>query len=207
MKKSLIIALVLALCLPTLAQEKTQQETQDFCKHEISMGYGFQPVSSSSFDMESHGYVRHQFDNVGAIYGAYTYYLNQHVGLGGTYCFDPREITYTYHHYNSNPLVSDLNESCHSVMGHVKLNCINKKHFMLYTKFDAGICFWGYKLTEYQPELFGVEIPDQHCCFAWQAAAGIEIGNERIAGVLQCGIGMEGNYSIGIRYKFNNKAK
>jgi hypothetical protein len=206
MKKSIIIALVLALCLPALAQEKTQQEAQDFCKHEVSVGYGFHPLSSVSFDLESLGY-RYQLDKVGAFYGAYTYYFNEYIGLGGTYCFDPRKITYTYHHYNSNPLVANLNESCHSFMGHMKLNCINKQHFVLYFKFDAGVCFWDYHLTEFQPELFAVELPDQHCCFAWQAATGIEVGNERIAGFLQLGVGMEGNYSIGIRYKFKNRAQ
>ena len=207
MKKSIMIALVLALCVPALAQETTQEETQDFYKHEVSMGYGFHPISSGSFDLESFSHTRYQIDNVGAFYGAYTYYFNQHVGIGGTYCFDPREITYTYHHYNSNPLVANLNESCHSIMGHLKLNCINKKHFVLYFKFDAGACFWNYRLTEFQPELFVVELPDQHCCFAWQAACGIEVGNERIAGFLQEGVGMEGSINLGIRYKFNNKAK
>lgn len=203
MKKMIMIALALALCLPALAQKKDSEKAQDYHRHEVSVGYGFSPISGDSFDMESNSYVRSQLDKVGAFYGAYTYYFNKRVGVGGTYCFDPRKITYTYHHYNSNPLVANLDESCHSIMGHVKLNCINKKHFVLYCKFDAGTCFWNYRLTEFQPELFKVELPNQHCCFAWQVASGIEVGNERIAGFLQGGIGMEGNYSIGIRYKFN----
>ncbi|MBQ6101480.1 MAG: hypothetical protein IJL04_04215, partial [Bacteroidales bacterium] len=170
---------------------------------EISIGYGFHPVSGDYFGMDAMRF-NYWIDKVGAIYGSYTHFFNKVVGVGGTYCFDPRIIDYTYNGIvTNNPMVCTLNESCHSVMGHLKLNCINKKHFVLYTKFDAGICFWGYKLKEYQPEYFGVEFPDQHCCFAWQAAAGIEVGNERIAGFAQCGVGMEGSYSIGIRYKFN----
>ena len=203
MKKSIIIALVLALCLPALAQQE-----EDCCiSNEISIGYGFHPVSGDEFLPEGSAF-HHWIDKVGAFYGTYTHFFNNVVGVGGTYCFDPRIIDYSYTgSLTNNPLVCSLNESCHSVMGHLKLNCISKKHFVLYAKFDAGICFWDYKLTEYQPELFGVDLPTQHCCFAWQTAAGIEVGNERIAGFLQLGVGMEGNYSIGIRYKFKNRAQ
>ena len=204
MKKNIMIALALALYLPALAQ---QEEEQRCVSNEFSIGYGFHPVSGDDF-LPDGSIFRHWIDKVGAIYGTYTHFFNEVVGVGGTYCFDPRIIDYSYTGpLTNNPWVCSLNESCHSVMGHLKLNCINKKHFVLYTKFDAGVCFWGYKLTEYQPEYFGVELPDQHCCFAWQAALGIEAGNERIAGFLQCGVGMEGNLSIGIRYKLNNKAQ
>ena len=200
MKKHIMIALALALCLPALAQE---EEKERHVSDEISIGYGFHPVSGDYFGMDAMRF-NYWIDKVGAIYGSYTHFFNKVVGVGGTYCFDPRIIDYTYNGLvTNNPLICTLNESSHSVMGHVKLNCINKKHFVLYTKFDAGICFWGYKLKEFQPEYFAVELPDQHCCFAWQAAVGIEVGNERIAGFAQCGVGMEGSYSIGIRYKFN----
>lgn len=203
MKRNIMIILALALCLPAMAQ----QEKDPCISNEFSIGYGFHPVSGDEFLTEGSVFL-HRIDKVGAFYGTYTHFFNKVVGVGGTYCFDPRIIDYTYNGLvTNNPLVCTLNESCHSVMGHLKLNCINEKHFVLYTKFDAGICLWDYKLTEYQPELFGVEIPDQHCCFAWQAAAGIEVGNERIAGFVQCGVGMEGNYSIGIRYKLKNKVQ
>jgi hypothetical protein len=205
MKKNIMIALALALCLPALAQQG--QEEERCISNEFSIGYGFHPVSGDYFGMDAMQF-NYWIDKVGAFYGTYTHFFNKVVGVGGTYCFDPRIIDYTYiGSITNNPLVCTLNESCHSVMGHLKVNCINKKHFVLYTKFDAGICFWDYKLKEYHPELFGVELPEQHCCFAWQAAAGIEVGNERIAGFLQCGVGMEGNLSIGIRYKLNNKAQ
>lgn len=199
-KKLIILFLTVTLCLPTFAQ----QEAEDFCRHEISIGYGFHPVSGDSFYFGE--YASYDVDNIGAFYGAYTYFINKHVGVGGTYCFDPRMLTCSYYG-TSNPLVADLDESCHSLMGHVKFNCIFKKHFTCYSKFDAGICFWDYKLTEYQPELFEVVLPQKHCCFAWNIAAGVEAGNDRIAGFAQVSLGMEGTFSLGIRYKFNNKSK
>ena len=127
MKKSIIIALVLALYLPALAQQE-----EDRCiSNEISIGYGFHPVSGDEF-LPDGSMFRHWIDKVGAFYGTYTHFFNNVVGVGGTYCFEPRIIDYTYSGLiTNNPLVCSLNESCHSVMGHLKLNCINKRHFVL----------------------------------------------------------------------------
>jgi len=199
MKKSIVIILALALSMPIFAQEKEERSTNN----EFSIGYGFRPISSGYYGVGSPSHFTYWIDKVGAIYGTYTHYFNKVVGVGGTYCFDPREIDYYYHGVNTiNPLVCNLYESSHSIMGHVKINCVNKKHFVLYFKTDAGICLWDYKLKEHQPELFGVNLPQQHCCFAWQVASGIEVGNEHLAGIMQCGIGMEGILCLGIRYKF-----
>ena len=202
MKNILLIILALALCLPTWAQE---QDNERCVSNEIALSYGVHPVSGDDFQPNVPFYS-YYLDKVGAFSGSYTHFFNKVVGVGGTYCFDYREIDYRYHGTN-NPLVCNLYESCHSLMGHVKLNCINKKHFTLYVKADAGLCFWGYRLEEFQPDLFGVNLPTKHCCFAWQAAAGVEVGNDRIAGFLQWGVGMEGNYNLGIRYKFKNRAQ
>ena len=143
MKNILLITLAVALCLPTLAQE---QDYEPCVSNEIALSYGFHPVSGDDH-LPSVPFYSYYLDKVGAFSGSYTHFFNKVVGVGGTYCFDPRIIDYTYiGSITNNPLVCTLNESCHSVMGHLKLNCINKKHFVLYTKFDAGICFWDYKL-------------------------------------------------------------
>ena len=199
MRNILLTALALALCLTTLAQE---QDNKRHVSNEIAVSYGFRPVSGDD-NLLNVPFYSYYLDKVGAFSGSYTHFFNQVVGVGGTYCFDYREIDYRYSGINNNnPLVCNLYESCHSLMGHLKLNCINKKHFTLYAKADAGLCFWGYRLEEFQPDLFGVNLPTKHCCFAWQVAAGVEVGNDRIAGFLQWGVGMEGNYNLGIRYKF-----
>ena len=204
-KKLIILCLAAILCLPTFAQ----QEPENFCRHEISIGYGIHPVSGDESFFSGY-HFGHDIDQVGAFYGAYTYFFNQHFGIGGTYCYDPRVIQYWYQGYNTNGAQTQactLDESCHSLMSHVKINTVSKKVFTHYVKVDTGLCFWGYKLTEYHPEMFEVELPDQHCCFAWQVATGIEVGYGPVAGFLQCGVGMEGNFSLGIRYKFKNGTK
>ena len=65
-KKFIILSLALALCLPTLAQK--EEQTQDFRRHEISLGYGFLPVSSESFLPKV--YFPYWIDKVGAFSGA-----------------------------------------------------------------------------------------------------------------------------------------
>lgn len=192
MKKTILFTLLLSFWLPAVAQ------------HEVAIGYGFRPVTSNSYYFGT--YASYDLDNIGAFYGAYTYNFNKHFGIGGTYCFEPRMMNCWYYS-TQKYLIADLDESCHSIMGHVKLNTANRKHLNYYTKFDAGVCFWNYKLIEYHPELFQVMLPKKHCCFAWNIAVGMEAGNDRIAGFAQVGIGMEGVVNLGIRYKFNNKAK
>ena len=199
MKKSILIALVLAVCLPALAQE---QEKEPYVREEISVSYGFNPISGDDFLPDIYRFY-YYIDKVGAFSGCYTHFFNKHVGVGGTYCFDYREIDYRYHGANNyNPLVCNLYESCHSLMGHVKLNGIYMKHLTIYTKAAVGLCFWGYRLKEFQPDLFGVDLPQRHCRIAWQLASGVEFGNDRIAAFWQFGVGFEGNHSLGIRYKF-----
>ena len=207
MKKTILIVLISALCFSAWAQE--EEHNKRCVSNEIAIGYGFHPVSGDEF-LFSTGPFGHDIDKVGAFYGAYTHFFNQHFGVGGTYCYDPRKIQYWYQGLPTNGVETQvclLNESCHSLMGHVKINTVSKKCFTHYVKLDTGLCFWGYQLTEYHPELFTVECPDKHCCFAWQVATGIEVGYGPVAGFLQCGIGMEGNYSLGIRYKFKNSEK
>ena len=64
------------------------------------------------------------------------------------------------------------------------------KFLLLYGKFDAGICFWDYRLQEYHPENYEIRLPDQHCCFAWQFAFGIEAGIGHWGLFVQAGLGM-----------------
>ena len=47
MKKPIVIALALALCLPAMAQ----QEKECYISDEFSIGYGFHPVSGDEFDL------------------------------------------------------------------------------------------------------------------------------------------------------------
>ena len=200
MKKSIIVlTFLMALAIPVFSQLKT---VKDY-RHEISLGYGFHAVSGDDFNLDYPFY--REVDNIGAFFAAYTHFFDSIVGVGITYCYDPRIINYYDYPKPGTEVripICALDESCHSIMAHAKFNCYRYKFLLLYGKFDAGICFWDYRLQEYHPEDYGVSLPDQHCCFAWQYAFGIEANIGHWGLFAQTGIGMEGNTSLGINYKF-----
>jgi hypothetical protein len=186
---------MVAFAVPAFAQN----DSPDFSRHEISIGYGLAPITSTNSLVKV--VYKSNVDKVGALCGSYTYFFNKFVGVGATYCFDLRHINY-YDNASQPNMICSLGESSHSIMGHVKFNCLRKKHFVLYAKADAGLCFWDYQLKEYDTEHFYVGLPYQHYGLAWAAATGIEVGNSHIVGFAQCGIGMEGILNLGIRLKF-----
>ena len=191
-KRIILLGLVIAFALPTFAQSGTSRHA----KNEISIGYGFHPVSGDDF-LPKINYYR-ELDHVGAISAAYTRMIDTVVGVGITYCYDPRIVDC----YDLETHICSLDESCHSIMAHAKFNCFRYKFLLIYGKFDAGICFWDYRLQEYHPENYEVILPKGNCCFAWQYAFGVEANIGGFGLFAQQGLGMEGYVSFGIKYKF-----
>lgn len=203
MKNNIIfLILLMAFALPAFAQFDLTMDNQ----HEISLGYGFHAVSGDDFTLDYPFYF--EVDKIGAFYASYTHLFDSIVGVGITYCYDPRIINYYDYPGNGSDdrfTICNLDETSHAIMAHAKFNCYRYKFLLLYGKFDAGICFWDYRLKEFHPENYEIQLPDQHCCFAWNAAFGLEIGIRNFALFVQRGIGMEGTTSLGIIYKFKNK--
>lgn len=204
--KIILLSLAIAMAIPVFAQRDTVRSN----KNEFSIGYGFFPASS--FRHWGWLHIGYEMDRLGAFYATYTRRLTKVVGVGATYCFDPRQLTY----YDNGFPVCRLGESSHTLMGHLKINWLNTKHVVLYSKLAAGASFWGYRLDTdlleegdiYEIPYYEYEIilPDNHHCFAYQfTPIGIEVGNKRWAGFAQYGIGMEGCFSIGIRYGLKDK--
>lgn len=203
--KIILLSLAIALAIPVFAQRDTVRSN----KNEFSIGYGFFPASS----FRPWGWIHfgYDMDRLGAFYATYTRHLTKVVGVGATYCFDPRQLTY----FDNGFPICRLGESSHSLMGHLKTNWFNTKHVVLYSKLAIGVSFWDYWLdtdlfegTISQNPYYEYEIilPDSHCCFAYQfTPIGIEVGNKRWAGFAQFGIGMEGCFSIGVRYGLKDK--
>ena len=199
MKNKLIVfGLLFLIALPALAQiEEIPNQ-----RHEISIGYGHQPVTEYQWRWSSSWYYHQTTDKVGAFIGTYTYRINSEMGIGFTYCYDPRRLGYYTDKEHQNA-VCELDESSHTVMLHVKSNWLNYKWFSLYSKGAIGAAFWNYKLFEYHTDMYEIKLPEQTSCFAYQLVPiGIEVGNERLAGFFQCGLGMEGLLSAGIRFRY-----
>ena len=202
--KLIILGLLVALSVPALAQLDTVRSN----KNEFSIGYGLMPVSSFGFSPWSHYYPTE--DYVGAIYATYTCRLTKVIGIGATYCFDPRIFNYYENPKTKEGPIARLGESSHTFMFHLKVNWLNTKYVNLYSKVGQGFMVWGYNLKEYQPDLFEINMPSNKIIdrinYAYQLVPiGIEVGTKRCAGFLQVGFGMEGMLSIGFRYGLKDK--
>ena len=202
--KFIILGLLVAFAVPAFAQRDTIRSN----KNEFSFGYGVMPSSSFRLKPGQHYYPLEE--HVGAIYATYTRRLNKVIGIGATYCFDPRVYTYYETPRTHEGLICRLGESSHTLMFHLKINWLNTKYVNLYSKVGQGVMAWGYNLKEYQPDVFEVDMPSNkfkdRIDYAYQIVPiGVEIGTKRCAGFIQCGIGMEGMISIGFRYGLKDK--
>ncbi len=202
--KLIILGLLVALTVPAFAQLDTVRSN----KNEFSIGYGLMPVSSFGFSPWSHYYPTE--DYVGAIFATYTRRLTKVIGIGATYCFDPRIFNYYENPKTKEGPIARLGESSHTLMFHLKINWLNTKYVNLYSKVGQGVMVWGYNLKEYQPDLFEINMPSNKFIdrinYAYQfVPIGIEVGTKRCAGFLQVGFGMEGMLSIGFRYGLKDK--
>ena len=205
MKKIVLIICLIAFFSGTAF---AQLDTVRSNKNEFSIGYGVKPSSSFRFNPGNYYYPLEE--HVGAIYATYTLRLTKVIGIGATYCFDPRVYTYYEKPNSQEGLIYRLGESSHTLMFHLKINWLNTKYVNLYSKVGQGIMAWGYNLKEYQPDMFEINMPSNKFIdridYAYQfVPIGVEIGTKRCAGFIQCGIGMEGIISIGFRYGLKDK--
>ena len=199
--KLFLLGLLVALAMPAFAQRDTIRSN----KNEFSFGYGHMPSSSFRWGGRFHYYYSER-DYLGAFYATYTCRLTKVVGIGATYCFDPRILNY----FEKSQPICRLNESSHTLMFHLKVNWLNTKYVNLYSKIGQGIMAWNYRLIEYQPNLYEIQLPSNDLTdrinYAYQfTPIGIEVGTKQYAGFLQVGIGMEGIISIGFRYGLKDK--
>ena len=205
MKKTLLL-LALTAFLSTMVL--AQHDDVSFSKNEFSIGYG--ALTTSSMRWNPGNYYKPTGDYIGALFATYTHRLTKVIGIGATYCYDPRALDYYEpSSWNENP-ICHLNESSHTFMVHLKINWLNRKHVNLYSKVGQGIMAWNYRLEEYRPDMYDIVMPSNELSerynYAYQIVPiGIELGNQQYAGFMQLGFGMEGMLSIGFRYGLNNK--
>ena len=87
-KRMALLSLLFAMVLPAFAQFDLTIDN----RHEISLGYGFHAVSGDDFNLDYPFY--REVDNIGAFHASYTHLFDSIVGVGITYCYDPRIINY-----------------------------------------------------------------------------------------------------------------
>ena len=205
MKKALLVFCLIAFFSGAAF---AQRDTIRSNKNEFSFGYGVKPSSSFRYNPGHHYYPLEE--HIGAIYATYTRRLTKVIGIGATYCLDPRVYTYYETPRTHEGLICRLGESSHTLMFHLKINWLNTKYVNLYSKVGQGFMTWGYNLKEYQTDVYQINMPSNKFIdrinYAYQfVPIGVEVGTKRCAGFIQCGIGMEGIISIGFRYGLKDK--
>ena len=200
----ILLGLLVAFALPALAQRDTIRSN----KNEVSFGYGQFPSSSFRYNPGNHYYPTS--DDWGAFYVTYTRRLTKVIGVGATCCFDPRIYDYWEKPWTQNGHIAHLTQSSLTLMAHLKINWLNTKYVNLYSKVGQGLMAWGYRLKEYRPDLYEINMPSNKLVdrinYAYQfTPIGIEVGTKQYAGFLQLGVGMEGIISIGFRYGIKDK--
>ena len=199
MKRLTIFTFLCFLALFSFAQD----DADVFTRHEVSVGYGANPISSMYWG----SHIDYHFDKnkefIGAFYATYTYRFTPVVGIGGTFAVDPRVHRYKDKATPGLGTIARVDQTAASLLFHLKLNWLNRRVVTLYSKLGAGACFCGVFIKNNYPELYEVDSNTSPINFAYTIVpVGIEIGNKQYAGFLQIGLGMEGFISAGFRYGF-----
>ena len=179
----------LAISFGASAQGVSAQQGAEYRPHEVSLSYGYitQQFLVNNF---IHRVTLGQGDIepmlFGAVSGEYLYFVNKHIGVGGTL---------SYEYGREAPNKENLKARFHycTVMPTAKFYWFNRPYVGMYTNISAGATFGlGTKNGEFETRI----LPAFHL-----GAVGLEAGGQ-LRGFLEVGFGVKGFIQAGIRYKF-----
>ena len=195
MKKILlIVAMMATMTLGAQAQNKYQT------KHEIALSYGtlansfwldvFEEVLSAPF---TGSISRKNETYYGPIGAEYFYRLNKTVQVGGIATLGH----YGYDIYADNTDKGEVSNYYFTLMPAVKFSWLTTKNVGLYSKAGIGATYRTEKNEKinYDENAFHVN---------WHVSLlGFEAGSPSLRGFTELGVGEQGLFMLGIRYKFN----
>lgn len=174
-------------------------------KHEIGISYG--ALSNSTWQsmgedlgtiMGSLGTVRYDDGNIiGAIGVEYFYHVSPLVGLGAiaTYTRETKDMFFKDDH------CGEASNTFISVLPAVKIDWLRKKYFGLYSKAAVGVTLTSKK--EDYTDSSHEDISESNVDFNWQASLiGLEAGSPNLRCFFEFGVGEQGLFVGGVRYKF-----
>jgi len=177
-------------------QVVAQRDTILSNHHEITFSFGIIPqkiyLFSSSFNKNE------LFKSISM---GYSYRFNKVIGVGALYSYVPNFYTIFYQSYSgSEEIIGRMNQSSHSFVSVLKINWLNTKYVVLFSKIGIGFTLLQHTLTNYYPEKYEIS-PSYEDLFlaALVTPIGIEIGTKQYAGFLQYGIGNQGMFTAGFR--------
>lgn len=141
-----------------------------------------------------------------SISAEYTRHLSKVISVGGIAAFNgsKSDMFCNWRDPSGNTTkreVGSANKIFISVLPAVKFDWLRKKHFGMYSKLGVGATFWSekQKVNEGNKEVDS----DSGVLFSFQASlVGAEAGGKNFRGFVELGVGEQGIFSAGLRYKF-----
>jgi len=195
----IVLALVALMCVPAKAQD-------DELRHEIGITYG--ALSNSRWIDAITDIVPSVFGQrvankkaFGTLGVEYFYHTSPLVGVGGIFGVS----TSNEDIYSSDKLSHHRSNSYFSLMPAVKFNYLRKEHWGLYSKIAVGAILGRAADKSYDES--GKKSSKSEvrtaCDFNWQVSLiGLEAGSKNVRGFTELGIGEQGVFLAGVRYKF-----
>ena len=139
------------ICLFVMSwQVVAQRDTILSNHHEITFSFGIIPqkiyLFSSSFNKNE------LFKSISM---GYSYRFNKVIGVGALYSYVPNFYTIFYQSYSgSEEIIGRMNQSSHSFVSVLKINWLNTKYVVLFSKIGIGFTLLQHTLTNYYPEKY-----------------------------------------------------
>lgn len=197
---------IIAIVVVTLMAATTLFAQNDEPRHEIGVSYG--AGVSLIGDGIASGLVNGLFNSLGdskktnqkelGTFGVeYFYHLNNpRVAVGGVATFS----RYGEDIEKDDKKVGERRRTYISVMPAIKYYWVNKQHFGLYSKAAVGAMYATAKSENYPDN---TSSKDNNFYFMYQASfIGLEAGSTHFRGFFEGGIGEQGIFLAGLRYKF-----
>lgn len=200
MKKNLLVV-VFMMAATTVNAQNGYDET----KHEVAVSFGLYSNSQWVDVLERATIVTvsgatADFDNdrfIGPVSAEYFYHLKNWLGVGGIFAFGNNKQDIMF----SGTKNGEVKHTYYTLMPSVKFDWLRKKHFGLYSKLAVGMTLRTESVDSNDPDVESDSETLTH--FNWQASLlGIEAGSPTVRGFLEVGVGEQGCFLAGLRYKF-----
>ena len=193
-----------AVAIMTAMSAQAQSGYEDI-KHEIGISYG--ALSNSTWMSMGEdlgtimGSLGHVTYNDGSIFGAlgveYFYHVSPLIGVGAiaTYTRETKVIFYR------DVKCGEAENTYISLLPAVKIDWLRKKYFGMYSKAAVGVTLTS-KKEDYTDDS-SKDISEDNVDFNWQASLiGIEAGSPNLRCYFEFGVGEQGIFVGGVRFKF-----
>lgn len=174
-------------------------------RHEIAVSYGTLSNSTwidvfedANIASTVQGIKFSDSKEIGSISAEYFYHINPLLGLGaiGSFGASSQDIL------SNQTKIGKMRHKFFTVMPAMKFNWLRRSQWGLYSKIGLGGTLRSEK-DKFNDTSIYKDYDDNMFHFNWQVTfIGIEAGSESVRGFIETGVGEQGAFLVGVRYKF-----